>query len=820
MKNLRRTRRKTRTVLNFPPRRWRVALQDEPIDADRSRFAGEEFISAKEMSRAASVVNVVVLAILSLVAVCFLWLMSSLPRIEGRLPIHGLELPASVARDAIGVPQITARTAHDAYFILGWVHAQDRMWQMELQRRVAAGRLAEIVGEKALASDRFMRTLGLAHLAEAGFARLDKPTRDALTAYAQGVNAWVDSNHFRLPLEFAALGHRPEPWRPADSLMWARLMGLQLAANWQDDILRAKLAAKFDAKRLGELFPGTAADSPVTLSAATADALLAALPEAAAPRLASNLWIVDGRHTVSGKPLLANDPHLPLAAPVQWYLASIESPGLSISGATIPGIPFHLIGRNQRIAWGLTATHADTVDLFIDKLTPDGTATQSPSGARRIDSRTEVIKVKGGADVELTVRQTYHGPVISDLIAKDLAGPDQVVALQAAALEPEDLSAQAFYRISRAVDWNGFLAALKDYASPVQNFGYADTAGNIGFITAGRIPIRKGDGSRPSRGWTGQGEWIGWIPFAKLPQTFNPKSGVIVNANNKVVPASYPYAITAAWPDGYRAQRITDLLTAPGPFDRGAMAAIQLDAVSLAALELKDLLSGVDAKDPTAKRAAALVAAWDGRADRDRSEPLIFNAWVANLWRNLLQPHLGADLQTFASVRPGVLAGILTRYRHWCGDGGPQPRSCDDLIAASLDQTVVELAGRHGPDPSKWRWGDEHLAVFANQVVDRIPVLSRLSHLEIATDGDDFTVNRGTFAPGGFTQVHGAGMRTVFDLADPAESRFVLATGQSGNPLSRNYGNQLKAWRANQGYAIAKRPPDAAVLSMEPGYKD
>jgi len=795
-------------------------LQDQSTDADAPPPAGEDFVVAHtQMSRAAKIANTVLLTVLMALGMGFVWLMSSLPLIEGRLPVKGLELPATVTRDGAGIPRITARTARDAYFALGWLHAQDRIWQMDTQRRVASGRLAELIGDRGVASDRFIRSLGLGRLAEESLPRLDKPTRDALTAYTQGVNAWIEAHRWRLPLEFTLLGAHPEPWRPADSLVWARLMGLRLAGNWRDDILRGKLAAKLDAKRLGELFPGTTADGPITLSAATADGMLATLPDAIRPSLASNLWVVDGKHTATGVPLLANDPHLAFGAPVLWYLASIEAPGLSVSGATVPGLPFHLIGHNQHIAWGMTTTQADTVDLVVEKLTPDGTATITPSGPQPIDSHTEVIKVKGGDDITLTVRRTIHGPIISDLSAKDLAGEGQVVALRAVAFEPEDLSAQAFYHIGRAVDWRGFLAALKDFASPVQNFGYADTTGAIGFITAGHIPVRKsGDGSLPTRGWTGEGEWTGWIPFAKLPQVLNPKSGIIVNANNRVVPDSYPYPITATWPDGYRAQRIGEMLAAKPTFTATEMAAMQLDDLSLADLELKELLAGTESKYPIAAQAAAMVATWDGHADRDRPEPLIFNAWVRHLWDNLLRPTLGDDMASFASVRPAVLAGILTRNRHWCGDGVAEPRSCEQVIAASLDQAVAELSARHGSEPTAWRWGAEHHAVFGNPVLDRVPLLSKLSHLEIATDGDDFTVNRGTFGADDFTQVHGAGLRAVINLADLPDSRFILATGQSGNALSRNYGDQIKAWRTNQGRDIMTRPTGAAVLTMEPGY--
>ncbi|MDA8231232.1 MAG: penicillin acylase family protein [Magnetospirillum sp.] len=772
-----------------------------------------------QMSRRAKLVSSVALFSLLGMALAFLWLMSSLPRIEGRLPVKGLELPATVARDAHGIPRITARSIRDAYFVLGWVHAQDRMWQMELQRRIAAGRLAEIVGEKGLPNDRFMRTLGLYRLAEAGVAKLDKQTGDALQAYADGVNAWIDANRNRLPLEFMLLGFRPEPWRPADTLAWGRLMAIQLVGNWQDDVLRGKLAGELSAEQLGDLFPGYAADQPVTLSAGTAAGLLAALPPTAEPYLASNVWVVDGRHTASGKPLLANDPHLPFRAPILWYLVSIEAPGLTVSGATVPGVPFHLAGHNRRIAWGVTTTHADTVDLFVEKVSPDGAGYLTPAGRSPFVTRREVIKVKGGADVVMTVRQTRHGPVISDLAAQGLAGPGEVVALRSTALETDDLTAQAMMHLQRAVNWRSFLDALKTFDSPVQNFAFADTAGDIGFVTAGRVPLRtSGDGATPARGWTGEGDWQGWIPFDRLPMTYAPDSGVIVNSNNRVTPAGYPYTITAEWPDGYRAKRIGQMLAGRTALTPADMAAMQLDTLSLAALDIKPLLADVHPSSPLARQAAAMIAAWDGHMDRNRPEPLIFNAWMRQAWADVLSRPLGNDFRAFGPLRPAVLMAILTRHHHWCENAAPSRPSCDDLLAGSLETAVAGLADRHGTDPRAWKWGDEHHAVFGHPVLDHVPLLSRLAHLEIPTDGDDFTVNRGTFAGEGFDHVHGAGLRAVYDLSSPMDSRFIIATGQSGNILSRHYSDLLKRWRANRAIAIDSAPGETAILELEPEY--
>jgi penicillin amidase len=748
-------------------------------------------------------VSCVLLAVLLLGSLGWLVVMSALPRLEGTLQFPSLVQSATIVRDDLGVPRISAANSHDAYFALGWVHAQDRMWQMEMTRRVGAGRLAELVGEAGLANDRFMRTLGLYALAERSLESLEPQTRAALDAYADGVNAWMKENRLRLPLDYVLLGARPEPWRAADSMVWQKLMALQLAGNWQDDLLRAQLARRLDAKRLQELFPAYPADAPTTLSANGVGTLLAALPEAARTTAASNIWIAAGSRTASGKPILASDPHLGLRAPILWYLAEIEAPGLAVSGATVPGVPFHLIAHNRSIAWGFTATEADTIDLFVEK-TVSEEVYKTPDGTRPFTVHDEVIKVKGGPDVVLKVRETRHGPVVSDLVKGDVAGPGEVLTFSSTALSGSDTSLEALHRLNRAGDWAGFLAAAKELVAPVLNIGYADTAGNIGFVTAGRIPIRKsGNGLVPARGWTNEGDWVASVPFAKQPQTYNPKSGLIINANNKVVGEKYPYLITANWDNGYRAQRLRDLLEPKKGLTPADMAAIQADALSVQAVELKDLLTGTEFKSERARAAAKLIADWDGTMSKDRPEPLIYAAWTHRLNRAILADELKDQFASFSPPRGTLLADILTRHRHWCDDvTTPEPESCDDLVAKSLDDALAALSTAWGPDMNRWRWGEAHQAQLTNAVIGKVPGLRLLSERPIATDGDDFTVARGTYKPDEdgtrFPHMHGPGLRAVFDLADPASSRYAIATGQSGQVLSRHYADMRTGWAKGQ----------------------
>jgi penicillin amidase len=790
-----------------------------PSPDERPQSESEAGFSGIEMSPWSQVVNALLLLILASVSVAFVWIMSSLPRIDGPVPVGGLELPVQVSRDAVGIPRISARSLRDAYFSIGWIHAQDRMWQMELQRRVGAGRLAELVGPAAIDSDRFMRTLGLYRLAAASLDKLDRPTRDALGAYADGVNSWIAAHRHRLPPEFLLLGSEPEPWSPADSLVWGRMMAMQLAGDWRDELLRSKLAGKLDSRRLNELWPDASSDGPTTLAAGLAESVLAAIPSPVLPRQASNVWALSGALTASGKPLLANDPHLPFQAPGQWYLMKVDAPGLMLAGATIPGVPFHLIGHNGRIAWGMTTTHADTVDLVIERINADGTY-QTGKTARPFTRRDEIIHVKGGAAVILPIRESIHGPIISDVINKDDLPAGQALALRATALEPDDLTAQALLKMGHAIDWRGFTAALRDFHSPTLNLMYADTEGSIGFFTAGRIPRRKsGDGTRPAEGWTDRGDWVGWIPFDKLPQSLNPKSQMLVNANNRVVPDRYPFLITANWPDGSRAERIGQLLNNRKGLTVPDMAAIQTDEISLPALELKELFGTPETGTPRAAEAIRMLAAWNGRMDAERPEPLIFSAWADEVWTGIFADDLGRDLSLFRSLRPAVLADALTRNRHWCDDSRtPEPESCEQQVAQALERAVQTLSHRFGTSLVSWRWGDAHQAVFDHPILAGIPVLSRVARTELRTGGDNFTVNRGTFVPGQFRHVHGPGLRVVFDLSDLSASTFVLAVGQAGNPLSRHYDDQSRAWQSGRGFVIGQTIGHPARLELIPSY--
>lgn len=755
----------------------------------------------------------------------YLWLRGSLPQTEGTLAIAALGAPVELLRDADGLVTIRAESERDAAVALGYAHAQDRLWQMDFMRRAGAGRLSEVVGETTYELDRFLRTLGLYRTAEANLAHLSPALRDLLEAYAAGVNAYLAAPGGPLPPEFQLLRYAPEPWRPADSLVWGRLMALQLSGNWREELLRARLARRLTAAQIAFLWPGYPAEAPTSirdlaaLDPAPLRRLSAVLPWDLAPKDASNAWVLAGSLTASGRPVLANDPHLALTAPGTWYLARIETPDGVRAGATAPGVPFHIIGHNGQIAWGFTTTHSDTQDLFVERVAPDRPdAYETPQGPSPFVTREETIKIRDAAPRRFTVRSTRHGPVLSDALpANEAALPeDSVLALAWPALAPDDGSAEALYRIGRARDWREFRAALETFHSPQQNIVYADRNGTVGFAAPARVPIRKrGDGRMPVPGWSGEFDWTGYIPFAELPIQRDPPDGRVVTANNKVVPAGYRYLLTADWPEPYRAERILQMLDngAPGAAGRGyaagAAAEMQQDVASLAARELLPLLLTVAPETERAREAVALLRDWDGVMARDQAAPLVFYAWLRSLNRALLADELGEDFAEFQRPKAELLLRILREGPAWCDQvTSDEVEDCATQIRGALESALTELALRFGRPAHRLTWGEAHLARFRHPVLSRVPLFDRLFGYAVETGGGDYTVNRAGVRLAGegdgvFENIHGPGFRAVYDLADLDNSRFMIATGQSGNPLSPHYGDLAERWRDGHYVTLA-----------------
>lgn len=731
----------------------------------------------------------------------------------GRGTIPGLAAEVTVVRDAHAVPHIFADNRTDAYRALGFVHAQDRFFQMEFMRRTAQGRLSEVIGPPGLRTDRFMRTLGVYALAEASVEGMSADARAAVEAYAEGVNAWIDAPGTKRPPEMIVLGIPFEPWRPADSAAWVRLMALLLSGDFRDELLRADLEGVLTPAEIQDLWPDEPDDAPTTLAAAGAlRGLATAIPDLFPAASASNEWVVSGTRSASGKPLLANDPHLGFGAPGMWHLARIVTPSFTASGAALPGQPFFMIGQNGHLAWGLTTTHADTQDLFIEKVHPDDPDQYlTPGGSLPFEEREETIRVRGRAAPEqLLVRSTRHGPVLPDVTTIPNAGtPDTVVSLAFAALREDDRTSDAAYGINSARTVPEFLAALRNFHAPMQNVVYAHRDGAFGFVAAGRLPIRPGGaGTRPVPGWTGEHDWQGFVSFDALPQRHNPATGVIVNANNRVAPATYPHVISNDWPEGFRAQRIHDLLANAPTHTPDSFAAIQTDILSLGARELLDVmiaeLSDAGRDDPIVK----MMTAWDGSMARDRPEPLIFATWSHGLREALIDDELGPLAARYRGLRPRVLMRILNQRRDWCDNRQTDAEeSCREIVETSLAEARRELENVYGGDRSGWRWGRAHEATFEHPLFRFVPGLGNLLAPRVATGGGDFTINRGTYRTAdeaSFPHVHGAGLRVIFDMADPDAARYMIAPGQSGHIASPHYDDLAKAWRDGRYIVLNK----------------
>lgn len=752
-------------------------------------------------------------------------LLASLPEHDGEVALPGLEAPVEILRDRHAIPTIRAASERDAWFGLGFVHGQDRLWQLEVTRRIGQGRLAELVGARALPVDRFMRTLGLARVASEGLAAYRPAERALLEAYAAGVNAAI-ARARPLPPEFQLLWHEPEPWRPADSLLVQRLMALEVAGAWRRELTRVRLARRLAPADVDLLLPAEGSGDPVSLAADDLpDERLSAALQAIVPQgaggLGSNVFVLAGDRTASGAPLLASDPHLPLRAPGTWYLAALSAPGFEVVGGTIPGLPAVVIGRNRDVAWGLTTTGADTEDLVRIRPDPaDPARYLVPGGSEPFGLREEVIGVRFGTPERLRVRTTRFGPIVSDLVAADRAEAlGELLALRWTGLEIDDRTLAAGLAMARARDAGELVAALADFASPVQNVAFADRAGRIGLAVAGRIPLRRaGDGRLPASAADGSADWLGWIPSELLPRGFDPPSGLVVNANNRVVGPDYPFLVSAEWDGPERARRLHDLLDGRTGLDAAAARAVQQDLVSAVARELVPELVALARAGlaPASPRRALLerLALFDGTASADRPEPLLLAAWLDALGPRLRADEFGPLAVEIGSRRPEVLRRILRERTDWCGG----PAGCAQAVAAAFEAAVAALEARLGGDPAGWRWGEQHRAVMPHRPFGELPLLGALLSPAPPVGGDATTLAVAAYranGPGGpFPAHHGAGLRLVADLAAPGV-RAIAATGQVGHPLSAHYRDLTGIWAAGGDLALAASPAANLVVRRQ-----
>jgi len=597
-----------------------------------------------------------------------------------------------------------------------------------------------------------------------------------------------------------------------------KMMAWDLGTNWRSELLRMQLAKTLPMARIHEFlppYPGeptpVIADLKELYGTLERDAVRLAKFAPDNEGLGSNNWVVSGERTESGKPLLANDPHLGLTAPPVWYFAHIHAPGMNVIGSTLPGVPGVILGRNERIAWGFTNTGPDVQDLYIEKLDAAG-GYLAPEGPRPFQVIEETIKVKGAEPEQLRVRVTRHGPVISDVLraAQDLTPRGHVIAFSWTALSEGDRSMQAALKFARAREWDGFLAAARDFQTPQQNIVYADVEGNIGFIAAGRVPVRKPGndlkGMAPAPGWLEKYDWAGSIPFEELPRSFNPPSGAIVTANHRITPPGYPHLISSTWEPPYRADRIQALLDATPKHDVPSFARIQSDVTSLAMRELLPKLLATRPRSEEARKALALLAKWDGAMTTGRAEPLIAWAWWRELTRAIYADELGDAFRQNWLARAVFLTNVLSGDpgpARWCDDvRTPLVETCEEQLSQSLEAALADLSKRYGSDQASWRWGEAHIARHEHRPFGRQPLLARIFDITVPSPGDTYTVNVGRNVLNNdaepFANRHAASLRAIYDLSDLEKSLYIHSGGQSGNVLSDHYKAFSEAWAKNE----------------------
>lgn len=840
-----------------------------------------------------TIVGLLVLGLVGLTGAAAIVVQRSTPEYEGRDSLAGLATPVDVRRDAQGVPHIYADTAEDLFRAQGYVHAQDRFFDMDFRRHVTSGRLSEWFGEDYIETDAFIRTLGWHQVAKQELARLEPASRGYLEAYAAGVNSYLESHRgSRLSAEYTwglfGPESNPAPWTAEDSLAWLKAMAWDLNGNMRDEIDRVLAATEIDRERVADLYPSypygsgsgdghaptvtepapaSGANRPGVGDGATAGRahlsadLVAALEDMSKqvdriPKLlgigdgvGSNAWVVDGSKTATGKPMLANDPHLDQQLPSVWYQVGLhcrsrtpECP-FRVAGFGFAGLPGVVIGHNDRIAWGFTNLEADVMDLYVERL--DGQTFLYDGRPRPLTVRIEHIWVKGRDEpVELNVRITRHGPILSDVdnqmrrvaeeapvAAEEPGGWNHVLALRWTALDASK-TGDALFGINRARDWKSFREAAKSFDGPAQNLVYADVEGNIGYQAPGRIPVRQtGTGRWPAPGWQKEYGWIEFIPFGQLPSVLNPEEGFIVSANQAVAGPDYPWHLADNWAYGYRSERIRELIEEAGKLDVDAMQDIQLDDKHLFADFLVPKLLEVELDNDFVEEGRATLRGWDGSQRVDSAAAAYFNA----TWSNLLRATFGDELPEDAWPDGGdrwfeVVRQLLEDPNNlwWDDVTTKEKESADTILRRALIRARNDLTKSQSKDPAKWRWGKEHTLELRNPVLGQsgLPLVETFYNrgpIELPGGTDAVRATSWSAAAEDYAVTVVPSMRMVVDLADFDRSRWINPGGVSGHVRHEHYDDQLRPWVNGKTFRWRFSPPairQAAryELVLEPGY--
>ncbi len=770
------------------------------------------------------------------------------PETNGLLTVTGLKDDVHIYRDKYGIPHIYANNEEDLFFAQGYVHAQDRFWQMEFRRHVGQGRLSEIAGEATLETDKFLRTVGFNRMADTTieYYRQEQPEYLAiLDAYSAGVNAYINENADNLSLHFEILSlvNQPwliEPWTPVNSVSWGVAMSYDLGGNMNEEIDRAKLIRNLGEATVEQVWPTYPYESrpviapteeQVNVLPGTTDGIdeanaetkidwqnvnlniigqipTEALALGSGPNIGSNNWVVSGEHTESGMPILADDTHLSVKMPSIWYEVGLHAPQWDVTGLSFAGVPGVIIGHNDKIAWGVTNVDPDVQDLFIEKINPNNNYQYEFEGAwQDMEVIEEVIKVNGGEDVLLEVRITHHGPIISD-IRDDLS---DVLALQWTQQEPSRIL-ESVVLLNQAQNYDEFREALRFWDVPSQNIIYADVEGNIAYQTPGLIPIRKdGNGEVPVPGWTGEYEWVGWIPYEELPALFNPPKGYIVTANHAVVDQDYPHFLASDWSTGDRGQRINDLIGRE--IDKGNkvsmkdLARIQFDNFSLPAQSYVPLMEGLSSADPDVQATIERLRGWDLRETKDSVPTSLFEIFYIYLMYNVLADDIGQE--NLDTLLPGNvkiifmhdLAGQLNAH-WWDNKNTPEEETWQDIILQSLADAVAWLEENQGGSMNEWAWGKIHTITFEDDILGAsgiAPIEAIFNRGPFAVDSGRDLVNAQSWSNQNPAVVEShASQRMLVDLSNLDNSLSVIPTGNSGHPYNEHYDDQMALYLTGQ----------------------
>lgn len=791
----------------------------------------------------------------------------SLPQTAGEAKLSVLKQEVTVTRDAFGVPHIVAQSEEDLWRAAGYVAAQDRLWQMEFSRRAVRGTLSEIFGPTVLEQDKFLRVWGFHRLARQLVTVLTPQSRAMLTAYAEGVNDYIKTHSDRLPLEFSMLGFKPEPWEIEDSIGLARLMAFRLCHAWFFEAALGKVVDQFGMPMALELFPAVLPNTPTILAADISPLREALLAEnkhtdlekdfhrenssplakqltdfinlAQATRaqlgmppgvLGSNNWVVHGSRTRSGKPMLANDPHLGFSLPSVWYEMHLKAGAFEVMGQTLPGVPSVVLGQNRNLAWGFTNGMVDDLDFYHERV--NGKEYLSSSGWKPITIISEQIRIKGADPQTFEIRFTERGPLVNDIL--DVAQHDSLaLSIRWTGFEMSDELA-AFYGMNRARDWNEFEAALQQYTVPAQNVVYADISGNIGYRLSGKVPIRRdGKGFLPYRGWEDAGDWLGNIPFADMPQAFNPAQGFVATANNLVIAPAYKYYLSNSWEPSSRIERITELLKSNSQVDTSFIKTMQLDQLSkhaqytlprlFALMEIDTSIAPADTMlSVPEKQALGLLRQWDYVESPESVAATLYNVWTLEILQATLKDEMGDTLfknyVQWSSLAVRALEYLVDHPQSpWFDDRTTEAvENGRHLARRALRMTIQRLQLKFGELVGDWQWGQLHQLTLEHPIGRQKPFDVIFNAGPLPLGGSPSTVNKGEYNLAEPYAVNsGASMRRIIDMAHPELCLSIIPGGQSGQPLSPNYKDQVALWWKGQYRSVSMSAPRLAAGSTE-----